>query len=419
MSNLQRAELRSLIDRLSRRETGRLVGALTRGMGASALSLAEDCVQDAFVAALDTWGERGVPGNPFAWLLTTARNRALDRLRRHAMMSALEPRVVAWIEHLQAPASSDGLGDEELALIVLCCHPSLEEEARLALTLKTVCGFSVEEIARAFLATPEAIAQRLVRAKALIKALNLQFVMPAGSALPARMPSVLRTIYLLFNEGYAASDGDRLVREDVCEEALRLAETIAWHPVAGSPEAHALAALILFQHARRRARVSGEGRPLLLEQQDRRLWDRAMIARGFQHLAAAQNDALLTPLHLEAGIASVHAAAATWDATDWTALGAYYDALHEIAPSPVVTINRAIALSMTRGVEAGLQALAPLAAQKAVGRYLPYHLAVGDLELRRGQRAAARAAFVRALDLPMSAQERKLVEAKLQQASDA
>lgn len=414
-----RADLRSLIDRLSRRETGRLVGALARGMGASALSLAEDCVQDAFVAALDTWGERGVPNNPFAWLLTTARNRALDRLRRHAMMSALEPRVVAWIEQLQAPASSDGLGDEELSLIVLCCDPALEEEARLALTLKTVCGFSVEEIARAFLATPEAIAQRLVRAKARIKELNLQFTMPAGGALQARMPSVLRTIYLLFNEGYAASDGDRLVREDVCEEALRLAETIAWHPLAASPEAHALAALILFQHARRRARVNGAGWPVLLEEQDRRLWDQPMIARGFQHLAAARNERQLTPLHLEAGIASVHAAAASWTETNWAALCDYYDALHQIAPSPVVAINRAIALSMTRGAEAGLEALAPLGAQKAVHRYLPYHLAIGDLELKRGMRAAARIAFARALDLPMSAQERKLVEAKLQRASDA
>jgi RNA polymerase sigma-70 factor (ECF subfamily) len=414
-----RADLRLLIDRLSRRETGRLVGALARGLGASALSLAEDCVQDAFVSALDTWGARGVPTNPFAWLLTTARNRALDRLRHHAMMSALEPRVVAWIEHLQAPASAEGLGDEELSLIVLCCDPALEEEARVALTLKTVCGFSVDEIARAFLTTPDAIAQRLVRAKSKIKALNLQFAMPAGSALRERMPSVLRTIYLLFNEGYSASDGDLLVREDVCDEALRLAETIAWHRQAGSPEAHALAALMLFQHARRRARVADDGRPMLLEDQDRHLWDAAMIARGFQHLAAARNEQAVTPLHLEAGIASVHAASPSWGETDWAALGSYYDALHEIAPSPVVAINRAIALSMTRGADAGLEALAPLAAQKTVARYLPYHLTIGDLELRRGRRAAARSAFAQALSLPMSTQERKLVEAKLQRASDA
>jgi RNA polymerase sigma-70 factor (ECF subfamily) len=335
------------------------------------------------------------------------------------MMSALEPRVVAWIEHLQAPAAAEGLGDEELSLIVLCCDPALEEEARVALTLKTVCGFSVDEIARAFLTTPDAIAQRLVRAKSKIKALNLQFAMPAGSALRERMPSVLRTIYLLFNEGYSASDGDLLVREDVCDEALRLAETIAWHRQAGSPEAHALAALMLFQHARRRARVADDGRPVLLEDQDRHLWDAAMIARGFQHLAAARNEQAVTPLHLEAGIASVHAASPSWGATDWAALGSYYDALHEIAPSPVVAINRAIALSMTRGADAGLEALAPLAAQKTVARYLPYHLTIGDLELKRGRRAAARAAFAQALSLPMSMQERKLVEAKLQRASDA
>jgi RNA polymerase sigma-70 factor (ECF subfamily) len=233
------------------------------------------------------------------------------------------------------------------------------------------------------------------------------------------MPSVLRTIYLQFNEGYAASDGDRLIREDICAEALRLADLVAWHKVASSPEAHALTALILFQHARRRARVAEDGTPVLLEDQDRRLWDRAMIARGFQHLSAARNDALLTRLHIEAGIASIHAAAPSWRETAWASLIAYYDTLNEISPSPVVAINRAIALAMARGAAAGLEALAPLSGRKTVARYLPYHLAVGDLELKRGERAAARAAFTRALGLPMSAQERKLVEAKLQRASDA
>lgn len=416
--NAAASELRGLIDRLSRRETGRLVGALTRALGASALSLAEDCVQDAFVAALNTWGERGVPENPFAWLLTTARNRGLDRLRRHAMISALEPNVGEWIDHLQSPRN-DALGDEELSLIVLCCDPALEQEARLALTLKSVCGFTVEEIARAFLATPEAIAQRLVRAKARLRDLRVEFAMPAGARLNERMPSVLRTVYLLFNEGYAASDGDRLIRQELCDEALRLAELVAWHPVAKTKEAHALAALILFQHARHRARIAADGTPILLEAQDRRLWDRAMIARGFQHLGAASNDTMLTALHLEAGIASVHAAASSWEQTDWRALIGYYDALAEVQPSPVVAVNRAIALAMCDGAQTGLEALKPLAGDKAMARYLPYHLAVGDLEARAGQRAAARAALERALALPMSGQERKLIEMKLKHASDA
>lgn len=411
-------DIRLLVERLSRRETGRLTGALTRSLGASALSLAEDCVQDAFVAALTTWGERGVPENPFAWLLTTARNRGLDRLRRHAMMSALEPKVGEWIEHLQAPAK-ELLGDEELSLIVLCCEPALEAEARLALTLKSVCGFSVEEIARAFLAKPEAIAQRLVRAKARLRELSVEFAMPAGAALGERLPSVLRTIYLLFNEGYAASDGDRLIRQDMCDEALRLAELVAWHPSVQTPGAHALAALILFQHARAAARVAPDGMPILLEAQDRRLWDRAMIARGFHHLSVAQKDSTLTALHVEAGIASVHAAAATWELTDWQTIADYYDTLAVLQPSPVVTLNRAIALAMWQGAEAGLEALKPLAGEKGMARYLPYHLALGDLEARAGRRAAARAAFERALALPMSRQERKLVEKKLLQASDA
>ena len=243
--------------------------------------------------------------------------------------------------------------------------------------------------------------------------------MPSGAALRARMPSTLRTIYLMFNEGYSASDGDRLVREDLCEEALRLAETIAWHRVAASPEAHALAALISFQHARRRARVAGDGRPVLLEEQDRRLWDAAMIARGFLHLRASLNDRTLTTYHLEAGIASVHAAATSWSETDWASLLSYYDGLMEIAPSPVVAINRAIAVSMNRGPEAALADLEGFREQKAMARYLPYHMTVSDLEMRSGHRQAAREAIARALQLPMPAQERMLVEAKLGRAADA
>ncbi len=199
-----------------------------------------------------------------------------------------------------------------------------------------------------------------MRAKARLRELNIEFAMPNGQGVSTRMPSVLRTIYLLLNEGYAASDGDRLIRDEVCEEALRLSTTIAWHPTASSPEAHALAALISFQHARRRARVAADGTPIVLEDQDRLLWDQALIARGFQHLLASRSDAMLTPTHLEAGIASVHAAAPSWAETDWSSLAAYYDALNEIAPSPVVTINRAVAISMTRGAAAGSRRLRPL-----------------------------------------------------------
>jgi RNA polymerase sigma-70 factor (ECF subfamily) len=413
-----RADLNALIDRLSRRESGRLIGALMRAFGAQGLSFAEDCVQDAFLTALATWAERGVPDAPFAWLLTAARHRALDRLRRNAMIGALEPKVVAWIEHLQAPAT-DAPGDEELALIVLCCDPALEEEARLALTLKTVCGFTVEEIARAFLATPQAIAQRLVRAKAKLREADVVFAMPSGAGLRARMASTLRTIYLMFTEGYAASEGDMSIREDVCDEALRLAEIVASHKATTSPQAHALCALILFQHARRRARAAGDGRLLMLDEQDRALWDRSMIVRGFKHLASAQGGPLLTSYHLEAGIASVHAAAGSWAATDWEALVSYYDGLIEIAPSPVVEVNRAVALAMLKGPDEGLAALAALEPGKAVQRYLPYHVALGELELRRGRLSAARRAFERALALPMSGQERKLIESKLLKAANA
>lgn len=412
------ADIPALLARLSRQETGRLTGALARKLGAGSLSFAEDCVQDAFLTALQTWPQRGVPENPFAWLLLAAHNRGIDRLRRHAMHSALEPRVVDWMRTLQHAHGADLAGDEELHLIALCCDPRLEDDARQVLALKCVCGFSIEEIARAFLASPSAIAQRLVRAKSRLKE-GLALETPTGVALQDRIPSMLRTIYLLFNEGYSSTQGHTLLRAEFCDEAIRLCRMLLSHAHSSAPEVHALCALMLFQHARRRARVSNEQVAISLEAQDRTLWDQAMIADGFRHLSLAMSGNRLTTYHLEAGIASVHAAAPDFGATDWAQLGRYYDALTEVAPSPVVEINRAIAVAMHRGPEAGLLLLAPLRQNAQVQRYLPFHLAEGELQLRRGERALARAAFTAALGLAMSAQERNLVETRLQHAADA
>jgi len=412
------ADIAALLARLSRQETGRLTGALARKLGAGSLSFAEDCVQEAFLAALQTWPQRGLPDNPVAWLLTSAHNKGVDRLRRHAMQGALEPRVSDWMQALHRTPADMLVGDEELQLISMCSDPRLEDDARQVLALKCVCGFSVEEIARAFLAKPSAIAQRLVRAKARLKE-GLVLEVPASGAVADRMPSMLRTIYLLFNEGYAASGGEQLVRAEFCEEAIRLCRILLSHAQTSTSEVHALCALMLFQHARRESRVSPDGIAVPLEVQDRKVWDRAMIAEGFRQMTLAMTGDRLTSYHLEAGIASVHAAAPDFGATDWAQLGRYYDALLEVAPSPVVEINRAIAVAMHQGPEAGLQLLEPLRAQTIVQNYLPFHLALGDLELRRGQRENARAAFTAALGLAMSEQERKLIAGKLQQAADA
>lgn len=402
----------ALAARLARSERGRLVAALLRVVGAGRLDLAEDCVQEAFAAALKTWPRDGAPDNPVAWLMTAARNRALDRFHRNAVLAAIEPKIVGWVESLAAPPPEDPFGDEEFALIALCCHPALEEEQRLALTLKTVCGFAVEEIARAFLAETAAIAQRIVRAKAKIRDLDLDFAAPSGGAIAARMPSVLRTVYLMFNEGYAASGGDTLIRAAMCEEALRLAEIIARHPRCGSPEAHALAALIAFQHARAPARI-GEGDALiLLEHQDRTLWDRALIARGFAHLRAAMSGEALTPYHVEAGIASLHAQASRFADTDWAQVRGYYDMLMDMSPSPVVAVNRAVAQAMTGDLEGANASLAGAARDKRIEKYVPYWLTRAEIAARAGDANAARTAYDRALALPGPAPGRRVIEEK-------
>jgi RNA polymerase sigma-70 factor (ECF subfamily) len=335
------------------------------------------------------------------------------------MQAALEPLIGEWMNSLTRQSSQYSPVDEELCLITLCCHPELSVDARLALTLKAVCGFTVEEIARALLATPPTIAQRIVRAKTLIKERRLEFVQPTLSALSERMPSVLKTIYLMFNEGYSASGGDTLIREELCLEALRLAELVAGDARTSHPEAHALASLLLFQHARHRARVEPNGEPRMLDQQDRTLWDKNMIARGFLHLSLAKNGELLTTYHLEAGIASVHAAAASWGDTDWKQLVSYYDTLHEIAPSPVVRVNQAVAVSMLDGTDRGVGILRSVASDKAMANYAPFHMALGELEMRSGNRRQARDAFQRALELAMSTPERNLVRKKLNQVLDA
>jgi RNA polymerase sigma-70 factor, ECF subfamily len=400
------------LDQLFRRDAGRLVAWLARVFGVGRLDLAEDVVQDALIAALRSWSWSGVPERPTNWLAAVARNRAIDRLRREARGPPLADDEAAAVQPddvLLPPP----LADDTLRLMFVCGHPALGEAAQIALMLKTVCGFSVEEIAGAFLLQSTAIAQRLVRAKARIRELRLGFVIPEATEMPARLAPVLRAIYLLFDAGYRARGGATLIRDALCEEALRLVTLLAEEPRCATPETHALAALVAFQHARRPARVDEDGSLLTLEEQDRTLWDRRLIERGFRHLRAAGQGDRLTAYHAEAGIAAAHVASPSFAATDWAAIVGWYDLLATIAPSPVVTVNRAVAIAMRDGPDAGLALLRPLATDRRLAGYGLFHAALGELERRNGDLQAAAVAFRKALALQPNAAERQLIERRL------
>jgi len=343
------------------------VASLTRAFGPARLDLAEEVVQDALLRALRVWPYQGVPRSPEAWLRRVARNRALDLLRREGRMEDLvEPAVLDGLAFSRAPGS--GEEDDELALVVLCCHPSLSPDAQVALTLRTVGGLSTDEIAAAFLAERATIQQRIVRAKRALAAEATTLGPPAGLALARRRDAVLAVLYLMFNEGYAATGGEALVRSELCAEAVRLARLAAAHPSLGGPEVEAFLALLLFQSSRLPARQADDGALVLLADQDRTRWDRSLIAEGFHRLQRATETDFVTRWHLEAGIASGHAAASSWEDTDWARILDLYDLLHQTAPSPVVAVNRAVAVALARSPEEGLAALDEL--QPPPGYYL-------------------------------------------------
>ena len=401
-----------LVETLFRREAGKISAWLVRLLGAARLELVEDAIQDAFGVALARWPSDGVPDRPAAWLAVAARNKALDRLKREARSTPLDESA-AWRLGFAGPESLGRL-DDTLALMFVACHPALERDEQTMLTLKTVCGFGVKEVARAYLATTEAVAQRLVRAKRKIRDLDLAFEIPEGPEMTSRLPALLDTIYLLFTGGYTAGEGEPLIAPEFCAEALRLALLLAEHPRAGTGEAQALAALLCFQHARAGARVSGEGELILLADQDRARWDGALIARGLDHLQKAMTADVLTALHVEAGIASLHATAASFEATDWRAVARYYAMLEELKPSAVVQLNGAIATAFAEGPAAGLARLDRLDGARKLERYALYHAARGDLLSRLGRRSEARDAFGRALDCPLNNAEREFLARRLQ-----
>lgn len=413
------------LDQLFRREAGQLVATLTRIFGPSRLDLAESVVQEALLSAVQTWPAQGIPENPAGWTMRVARNKATDILRKEKLVGAKEPELGRFLAEGEPDAAAathpvDGalrlakeLQDDQLRLLFICCHPVLGRDAMAPLALKTLFGFDVRQIAAAFLTQDATIAQRLVRAKKKIADAGLKYELPPLPELPERLDFVLETLYLLFSEGYNTHGGDALVRKDICLEALRIGTALADHDCGNTPRTHALLALMCFNASRLDARTDDAGDILLLESQDRTLWDHRLIAQGIAHLDGASQGDALTPYHLQAGIAACHALAPSFAATDWSAIVDYYDDLLRLGPSPVIALNRAAALAMRDGPAKGLAALKTLKGDKALADYYLLEGVEAELLMKLGRKAEAAACYRAALAKSTNAPERRFLERRL------
>ncbi len=403
-----------LTEHLFRHEAVKLVSVLTRTFGIDRLQLAEDVVQEALAKAMQTWPYYGIPDNPAAWITRTAKNLAVDIIRREKNFREKEPAIAAtagrWTSQPGDAADSvyfdDEIGDNRLRMMFACCHPLIPQDARVALALKTLCGFNTAEIARAFLTTEAAVAKRLTRARQRIREARIPYEIPTGDAALVRLESVEQTLYLLYNEGYKASTGENLIREDLCSEAIGLATLLVEHPVGNQPRTHGLLALMWLNAARLPARVDAEGHILRLNEQDRSRWDRAMIAQGMMHLARSAAGNELSEYHLQAGISACHCAAPNYAATDWPRILSLYDRLAELDDSPVVALNRAVALAKVHGPQAGVNAIEIIPKRKQLFTYYLLYAVLGDLEFELTQYQTAAGHFQRALELTEVTSER-------------
>jgi len=408
-----------LVEHLFRHESGKMVATLTRIFGIEHLNLAEDVVQEALSRALQTWPYRGVPENPSAWIMRASRNLALDVIRRQKTFRAKEAEIARLIERdASAPEtanfSENEIADDRLRMMFVCCHPVIPAEAQVALALKTLCGFSVMEIGRAFLTSEAAIAKRLTRAKQKIQEARIPFEIPVGAELARRLDSVLQSLYLLFNEGYKASSGEKLVRDELCQEAIRLTELLANHPAGNQPETHALLALMLLNAARFAAREDPHHNLLRLQEQHRPRWDQMTIARGMSHLRESAAGDGLSEYHLQAGIAVCHAMAIDYESTDWERILSLYDRLMEFDDSPVVALNRAVAVANVHGPKAGLEAVRAIRGREKLDAYHLFYSVIGELEMRLNHHGAAAREFRKAFELAATKSERAFLLKRLQ-----
>jgi RNA polymerase sigma factor (sigma-70 family) len=408
-----------LVDHLFRHQAGQVVSTLTRIFGPQHLQLAEDVVQDTMIKALRSWTYRGIPENPGAWIMQVARNGALDALRRERTLRDRQAEIAGMLDREMDAKAPDAdvadheLRDDELRMIFICCHPAIPPDARVALTLKTVGGFGVSEIARAFLVSEPTIAQRLVRAKHTIRREHIPFEMPGAADLTARLDSALDVLYGLFNEGYSAHRGEDLIRHELCGESIRLAAMLAMHPVCDRPKVHALLSLLLLQASRLPARTDDQGDLITLEEQDCSRWDRAMIGAAVQELASSARGGEISVFHLEANIAATHALSSSYEETAWEHILDGYDALLQIKPSPIVQLNRVVALAMVHGEKIGLAELDRIEKLSEMREHYLLHATRADLWRRQGQRERAAAAYQRALELTANEAERRFLERRM------
>ncbi len=411
-------DVSQVVEHLFRHEGGKMVATLTGIFGIEHLTLAEDVVQEALARALQTWPFYGVPKNPAAWIMRASRNLALDVVRREKVFRNKEAEIIQLMER-ESPAPDTAIfpdqeiADDRLRMMFVCCHPLIPAEAQVALALKALCGFSESEISRAFLTTDAAIAKRLTRAKQKIREARIPFEIPAGEELARRLDAVLQTLYLLFNEGYKASSGKKLVREEVCYEAIRLTGLLAEHAAGNQPRTHALLALMLLNAARIPTRVDGEGNLLRLQDQDRTRWDQAMIAQGMFHFARSAAGEELTEYHLQAGIAACHCAAKDYESTDWRQILSLYDRLVEFDGSPVAALNRAVAIANVQGPAAGLAAVAAIPHLEKLDAYYLLHAVLGDFAAQLKDPQAAAGHFRKSLRLAEIESERMFLSKRL------
>jgi len=406
------------IDHLFRREAGKMVSVLSRLLGMQELETAQDIVQDSLLQAMNVWPYKGIPENPTAWLYRTAKNKAIDILRREKKFKELSPEYTYLLQSEFSLTSTvnnlfleNEIQDSQLRMMFACSHPAIAEESQIALMLKTLCGLNSAEIAKAFLTNEETINKRIYRAREKIKSEKIELVVPQGKDLVARLDAVLKSLYLLFNEGYNSSQPEHLIREDLCEEAMRLTYLLTQHHITNQSRTNALLSLMCFQASRLRARLDDKGNIIVLKYQDREKWFRPLMQKGFEYLAVAMENLDSSPYHIEAAIASLHASAKSFEKTDWKSIFDLYEALYQQQPSPVIAMNKAIAFAYAHNKK---DALTQLQNIKGLEDYYIYHTSIGEIYFDLHNHALAKKFYEKAFTLTTSHPEQQLLLSKIE-----